>query len=145
MGYRYIQKVVREFQGGLVRDHYNDLRYTTLMLFNAIVDGLRKGRMPSFVDIALATSKKIEETTLMRDQMKEDEAMYKRELIYWHLESDREKMTYRIPNKVNSFEGFRKKKSCKVKDYAVEIVTKMYRLHCINMRELQEEVDNKRK
>jgi len=54
-------------------------------------------------------------------------------------------MTHRIPNKVNSFEGFRKKKSCKVKDCAVKIVTKMCHLHCINMRELQEEVDNKRK
>jgi len=79
MGYRCIQKVVREFQGGLVRDHHYDLRHTTLMPFNAIVNGIRKGRMPSFVDIALATSKKIEETMSMREQMKDDEAMCKRE------------------------------------------------------------------
>ena len=71
--------------------------------------------------------------------MRGDEAMYKKQLTYWHLESDNEKMTYRIPNKVKTFLGLRKK-DCKVKDYAVEIVTKMYRLHAVNMKELREEI-----
>ena len=74
--------------------------------------------------------------------MKRYEAMHKRDLNCWHSESDNEKMTCRIPNEVNSFEVFWKKKSCKVKDHAVEVVAKMCRLHCVNMKELQEEVDN---
>ena len=90
--------------------------------------------MPSFVDAVLKASDVIEETTLMREQMRGDEATYKRELIRWHLDSDHEKMSYRILRKVNSFAGLRKK-DCKVKDYAVEVVTKMYRLHAINMKD----------
>lgn len=72
--------------------------------------------------------------------MRGDEAMCKQELFHWHLDDDG-KMCYRIPNKVNSFEAFRNKKSCKAKDYAIEIVTKMHRLDCINRREL--EVENR--
>lgn len=49
----------------------------------------------------------------MREQMKGDEAVYKKELIYWHLECNNEKMTSRIPNKVDSFARLRKK-DCKV-------------------------------
>lgn len=126
MGYRYIQKVVREFQGGLVRDHYKDLKYTCLILFNKIVDGLRKGNLGgiSFVDTVLEASNIIEETTLMREQIKSDEAAFKRDMIYWYLEDDLEKMTYRIPSKVDTFDRFRDKKSNKAKDYAIEIVTK---------------------
>jgi hypothetical protein len=71
--------------------------------------------------------------------MKEDENNYKRELIHWHL-SDDNKIAYRIPNKVNSFKMFRNKKSCKVKDYSIEVVTKMYRLHNVNLKELKEEM-----
>lgn len=117
--------------------HYNDLKYASLTLFNAIVDALRKGTFDglSFVDEVLKASKVIEPTTLMRDQMNGDESMYKRELIHWHLEDDG-KMMYRIPNKVNSFKAFRSKKSCKVKDFSVEIVTKMYRLYMVNMQEI---------
>jgi len=143
MGCPCIRRIVREFQGRLVRDHCNDLRCTTLTPFNAIVDGLRNGVLPSFVDAVLARSKKIKETTSMRKQMEDDKAMHKRELVCWHLVSD-EKMLCRIPNKVNSFEGFRKKKRCKVKDCDVEIIVKMHRLHCVNTKELQEEIGNKK-
>ena len=97
--------------------------------------------MPSFVDAVLGTSKVIEETTLVREQMKDDEATHKKELVCWHLESDREKMAHRIPNKVKSFLGLRRK-DCKVEDHAVEIVVKMCRLHSVDMKELREEIDN---
>jgi hypothetical protein len=135
MGFRYIQKVVKEFQGGLVRDHYNDLIYTALTLFNAIVDNLRRGYISiSFVDTVLGASRVIEETTLMRAQMEFDVAAYRRELTRWHLE-DYGKALYRIPGKVDTFTRFRDKKSCKVKDYAIEIVTKMYRIHQMDLRD----------
>ena len=83
MRYRYIQKVVRDFQGGLVRDYYKDLKYTCLILFNKNVDGLRKGNLGgiSFVDTVLEASNIIEETTLMREQIKSDEAAFKRDMI----------------------------------------------------------------
>lgn len=76
-------KVVREFQGGLVRDHYKDLKHACLILFNKNVDGLRKGNLGgiSFVDAVLEASNVIEETTLMREQIKSDEAAFKRDVI----------------------------------------------------------------
>lgn len=122
MGFRHVNKLVNEFiepNAALAKQHHNDLRCTALTLFSATVDGPRKGRMLSFVDAILDASKVIEETTVMREQMKGDEAAHKKELIYWHLESDRDKMTHGIPNKVNSFAGFQNKKSCKVKDCAI--------------------------
>lgn len=129
MGFRYIQKIVREFQGGLVRDHYNDLVYTSLTLFNSIVDGLRKGTAgPDWIYTVLDASKVIKETTLMRELVKTDVQAYRQDLVHWHLDDD-DKMLHRIPTKVDTFARFRNKKSCKVKDYAIEIVTKMYRIH----------------
>ncbi|CAB9500265.1 expressed unknown protein [Seminavis robusta] len=144
--WRYIHDLVNEFQEpntSLAKRHYNDVKYTSLMLFNKIVDALRKrqrgdGAGCSWFDTVLEASKIIEETTLMREQMRDDEARYKQDLINWHC-SDEGKMMYRIPNKVKTFKQFRKK-TCKVKDYAVEIVTKMYRLDQINRKEMNEEV-----
>lgn len=121
--------------------HYNDMKHTSLMLFNKIVDALRNmqrgdGRGFSWIDTVLETSKIIEETTLMREQMRADEARYKQDLFDWHC-SDEGKVMYRIPNKVKTFAQFRNKKSCKVKDYAIEVVTKMYRLDQINRKQMQ--------
>lgn len=127
MSFRYIAKTVREFQGGLVRDHYHDLRYTSLILFNEIVSGIRRGSFKDLYRKVLDTSKVIEETTLMEEQMRDDINTYKTELIHWH-HNDDGKMCYKIPRMAKTFEAFRDKKSCKAKDYAVEIVTKMYRL-----------------
>ena len=55
----------------ITRDQLNNLGCATLMPFNAIVDSLRKGKLPSMVDVALNVSKKIEETPMMRDQMRD--------------------------------------------------------------------------
>ena len=41
-----------------------------------------------------------------------------------------QQMAYRLPSKADTFERFRDKKSSKAKDYAIEIVTKMYCLDC---------------
>ena len=75
------------------------------------------------MDAVLEASNIIEETTLMREQIKSDEAAFKLDMIYWYLEDDLEKMTYRIPSKVVTFDRLRDKKSNKAKDYAIEIVT----------------------
>lgn len=60
------------------------------------MDGLCKGNLGAvpFVDAALEASNVTEETTLMREQIKGDEATYKQDMIYWYLEDDMEKMTY---------------------------------------------------
>ena len=60
--------------------------------------------------------------------MKEDIKLYKRELFYWHRDDSDGKMLYRIPWKVKTFKAFRDKKNCKAKQFAIEIVTKMYRI-----------------
>jgi hypothetical protein len=135
-GFKFIQSTVCEFEDDdkvrLV--HYNDIIYASLTLFNAIIKGLRCGSLSlSFVSVVLNASKVIEETTMMRELMKGDEATYKRELVMWHLETESyngaSKMLYRIPKKADTFARFRDKKSCKVKDFAIEVVTKMYRIY----------------
>jgi hypothetical protein len=63
----------------------------------------------------------------MEEQMREDINTYKGELMHWHHDDDR-KICYRIPRMAKTFAAFRDKKSCKAKDFAIEIVTKMYRL-----------------
>ncbi len=138
MAFRYIKRVVNEFQEpdtSLAKHHYNDLIFTSMMLFNDIIDGLRKKEFNSWVDVVLEKSTTIGETTTMRDRMHLDEEMYKNELLYWHLGRDNQKLPYKIPEKVDTVERFRTKKSCKAKDYAIEITTKMYRIHCEAMRE----------
>ena len=128
-GFRYIEKLVCEFNedDGERLKHYNDLKYTSLITFNEIVVGVRKGNMKDIYRKVLETSKIIEETTLMEERMRDDINMYKRELIYWHLDDGDGKMCYRIPRLAKTFIAFRKK-DCKAKDYAIEIVTKMYRI-----------------
>jgi hypothetical protein len=91
------------------------------------------------VDAVLEASNIIEGTTLMRDQIKGDEARHKQDMIDWYLGEDWQKMAYRMPSKADTFERLRDKKSSKAKDYAIEIVTKMYRLDCIDRKELGKE------
>lgn len=130
MGFRYIQKTIRQLQGGLLPDHYHDLKYCSLTLFNAIVEELRCGSLSdSWIDIVVNASTVMKETTLTRVQMQADVAQWKDALIHWHL-NDTGKMLYRIPTRVDTFHRLRNKKSCKVKDCVIEIVTKLYRLHC---------------
>lgn len=102
--------------------------------------GSRRWALPSFVDIVLKTSNIFEETTLVRQQMRGDKAMHKRDLVQWHLENDG-KMLCRIPDKADSFERLRDKKSCKAKDFTVKIITKMHRLDRKNRKEMREELD----
>ncbi len=145
VGLRYMKKLVNEFQvpeTSVAKAHYHDLQYTSLMLFNAIVENLRyPSRKGDWFRIVLETSKVIEETTLMEEQMKGDIAFYKQDLMHWHREEHDQKMAYRIPTKVKTFKGFRDKKSCKAKDWAIEIVTKMYRLDQVNRKQILEEIE----
>lgn len=48
---------------------------------------------------ALEASDIIEETTLMRDQIRADEAAHKRDMTYWCLEDDLEKTTHKEEKK----------------------------------------------
>jgi hypothetical protein len=127
-----MRELVNEFQDDTTRDtHYHDLKYTCLVLFNELVVLLRKGIFPrghpGIFRKVLETSKIIAETPLMEAQMKDDIKTYTNELFYWHHDDD-QKICYRIPRMAKTFNGFRDKKNCKVKDFAIEIVTKMYRL-----------------
>lgn len=128
MAFRYIKRVVEEFQEpntATAKLHEKDLKYTSIRLFNTIVDGLRAGGVPPLVNIVLDTSKIINETTMMRSMIAQDEASYRRALEDWHLTGG----CYRIPTKIATFHQLRKKRSCKVKDCVIEMVTKLYRIH----------------
>jgi len=142
-GFRYLKKLVDEFQvpnTSTAKKHYHDLRHTCLTVYNTLVDGVRKGAIGDVFRKVLETSKIISETTMMEERMKEDINTYKRELFYWHLNSD-DKMCYRIPRKSDTFKSFRDKKNCKAKDFAIEIVTKMYRIdqqERLDMKEIEQ-------
>ena len=139
-----MEKLVCEFhQDDETRlKHYNDLKYTSIILFNAVVDSLRKSSVSntSWIETVLKTSDVIEETTLMREQAKGDESAYKQELHNWHLVEDNEKMLYRIPNKVKTYVQFRNKKRCKAKDLVVEFVTKLYRIDMQNRKDVVNDI-----
>ena len=135
--FRYLNKLVDEFitDKRTADQHKHDLRRTSLVVFNIIVDCVRKGhfRGQSLIDVILDVSEVIEETTLMRTQMKEDESLYKRELVYWYVEDDDGKVQYRKPTKAKTFGQFRNKKNhCPAKSYAIELVAKAYRLDRIS-------------
>lgn len=126
--------------------HYNDLKHTSMLLFNALIDCIRCGsfRGFSFVDYVLRVSDVIEETTLMRSQLKNDELKYSVELIHWYVEGEGVVTRgYRTPSKVKTFKAFRNKKSNKAKDIAFEIVTKMYRLDQVNRKEILLELEER--
>jgi hypothetical protein len=69
----------------------------------------------------------------MREQIRGGQASYNTDMMDFYYG---EEMQYRKPSQVNTFKAFSKKNSCRPKDYAVEITTKMYRLHCINQAPL---------
>ena len=146
MGFRNTHKLVNEFMEpntSLAIKHYNDLKHTTMLLFNTIIDHLRRKGFQgfSFIDYVLSVSGVIEETTLMRDQMKVDESNYKHELVYWYIEGEGERSSgYRLPTKVKTFKAFRSKNRNKAMDVAFDFVTKMYRLDRINRKEMSEEI-----
>jgi len=146
MGFRYIHKLVNEFQepnSTLAVEHYNDLKHAAMLLFNAIIDRLRNRGFHgfSFVDYVLTVSNVIEETTLMREQMKVDESNYKHDLVYWYIEGEGDREAgYRLPSKVKTFHAMAKKKRNKAMDIAFDFVTKMYRLDQVNRREISEMV-----
>ena len=126
---KYINKVVNRFQEpntSLAKIHYNDLIHTSLVIHNELVGAVRRGNLKGdLMRKVLETSKVIEETTLMEQRMRGDINMYVNELFDWHVHEDNTKMTYRIPTMAKTFDHFRKKRS-KIKDCAIEIVTKMY-------------------
>jgi hypothetical protein len=136
--FRYIESLVCEFNedDDTRKKHYNDLKYTCFIIFNEIVTAIKKGAFKDVYRKVLDTSKVIQETTMMEERMKADINTYKQELFYWHLDDDN-KMCYKIPTAAKTLLRFRKK-NCKAKDYAIEIVTKMYRIN------QEERVDMKR-
>jgi hypothetical protein len=66
----------------------------------------------------------------MRERIEIDEVLFKQDIFNFYEGGGR------LPSKVNTFAAFREKKSNKVKDAAIKIVTKMYRLDRINKRGL---------
>lgn len=137
MSFRYIKKTVEEFQTPnttVAKTHYEDLKRASMMLYNELARRLRSGATGSkfFVDVVLKASNVIEDTTLMREFIKDDENRYKQRMIdYYH----GEEMEYKVPYAVSNVEAFRNKKTNMVKDTAVEVVTKMYRIYCEDRRD----------
>jgi hypothetical protein len=141
MSFRYIHKVVGEFQEpdtALAIQHEDDLKYTALVLHNALAKGLKVGGYRgSCTKLVLETSKFIKETATMKEMMRDDEEIQKEGLKELYLnEIEQYRIPYRIPAFISSFKQFRTRKGNRVKDAAVAITTKMYRLHRIDLRRI---------
>ena len=141
----YINKVVNEFMEpntSHAKLRYIDLLHTSLRLYNEMTTKLRAESLSGLnvVDFVLSSSDFIEETTLMREQMDGDIRSYKHDLVFYYNEGlGQHRGGYKIPYPVKTIKAFNTKKANKVKDYAIEIVTKMYRLDQINRKEVAEE------
>lgn len=142
----YINKVVNEFMEpntSHAKLSYIGLLRISLKLYNEMTTKLRIESLLEFniIDFVLSNSDFIEETTLMREQMDGDIRSYKHDLVFFYNEGlgCNGGHGYKIPYPVKTIEAFHKKKTNKVKDYAVEIVTKMYRLDQLNRREMVQE------
>lgn len=159
MAYHFIKKTVDEFQQpntATANKHYHDLKTTSLKLYNEICGSLKNGTFGGlkWVDVVLEASDVIEETTLMREQMKVDVQTYERDIINYYLhDHDTFMMPHAIGtvNKGRSNERkltvkqalrkFRDARDTKPKSWAIEVVTKMYRLDCINRQDMRVDDD----
>lgn len=134
----YINKVVNEFMEpntSHAKLRYVNLLHTSTRLYNEMTTKLREGYLWGFdvVDFVLSDSDFIEETTLMREQMDDYVRSCKHDLVSYYNHT-------KIPYPVGTFKAFNRKNANKVKDYAINIVTKMYRLDQINRKGVAEEI-----
>lgn len=120
-------RVVKEFEEEHFKQnkiHYEDLKKSSMMLYNDICRRIRSGAgSGSFVDVVVKASNVIEETTLMRDRIKGDEKTYMNRMMEYYNGDVEVKRPYAVSN-VKTFQM----RENMVKDMAIEIVTKMYRI-----------------
>jgi len=132
VGFRYLKTVVDRYQTpntSLAIKHYEDLQYCSMVLHNEITRKLHnthKGNR-TFVDIVLGVSKVVCDATTLRPFIKEDEGMYMTDMVDFYYGHD---MQYRIPGICKTVRMFRDRRANKAKDCAIEIVAKMYEIHC---------------
>lgn len=153
--FRYIKKVVDEFQTPntlIAITHYDDLKRTSLKLYNEICIALKFGKLGGldWVDVVLTASDVIEETTLMRAQIRADVNSWTTDIVDYYTLHDAPMMACAIGSvrkgrrderKLSAREAldkFRDAKSTKPKDWAIEAVTKMYRLDYTSRREMHQ-------
>lgn len=92
MSVRGVHKLVGKFQEPntwLAKSHEQDLRFTSLTLYNSIIDALREGRGItcgiSIIDKVIEVSDIIEETTLTKEKIGRLETYYyKQSLIRFY-------------------------------------------------------------
>ena len=143
-----LHRLVGKFQDAntpIGKQHVKDLKHTAITLYNSIIDALQKERIQliSFIQIVTDTSKHIEETTLAREKVGPLEKHYKDHLFSFYFEEGEDyQHTYRIPNKVDTFERFGKKTD-RVKDIALTVVQEMYEQDHLYHKEIMEEVNKK--
>ena len=131
MSFRYLAHTVAKWNKGnnkAFNEHYKDLKYTSLTLYNAIVNALNKHELNDldFIDVVLNVSKTIEEATLTREKVGMLQQTYKDQLFYfYYVEGAEYPNLYRKPVPAKTFEAFRHKDN-RVKDYAITIVGEMY-------------------
>lgn len=117
----------QEANTSLSKRHEQDLRYTMIIVINAIIDWLRNGcsKPISIIDKVLGTSKVIKESTLTRIKVQPIEDYEKGKMKRFYFTESSYQHTYRLPNKVDNFKSLGRKTNL-VKEIATEIVIEMY-------------------
>jgi len=118
---------------------------TSMVLYNSLCHGLKNGNMNKVVvvDLVIGCSNVIHDTTLMRDFMRVDELKYKNEITRMYVHDDWGNFPYaavakeqkkRNSNTKNGVKmtalGVFRMKHNPMKEFAIELVTKMYDISC---------------
>lgn len=147
MSFGYVFDVVSAFQ--IERDirdeHVLDVKMSSLVLYNCLCHALRSGKLGALkaIDVVISYSDVIEETTLMKMRIEDDEQRYKNQITYKFINGPdaevsgfpyaavaytRMKSNGDTEN-VTALENFRHKDNI-IKEYAIELATKMYHVYC---------------
>ena len=122
----------------IAKQHEQDLKYMTLVLYNSIINGLRKANFRSFFDVVVETSQFIEGSDYVKERDRSLECTMKQSLRYFYFEdSDDYRFDHRRPTKADTFKRFASKKTNRVKDCAITFVMEMYKQDRIKQQQLK--------
>jgi len=135
MNFKYILQTIKEFENDFetIQNHYEDLKYTSMCLYNLLVRSIRGKGESGYVRKVLEASKYIKDNALLAERLRIDLDNYTREFTRRYIIDGAKIPGYACfgnpteEQKERKVGRFLRKKNI-VKEYAIEAVTKMYRI-----------------
>ena len=114
----------------------------SLLVYNNLVNYMRGINSENCVRLVLNNSDVIEETTTMERRLQDDEVFGKKRIAEHYAEIDKNTKNFNLPVRVSNFKLFCVRDN-PIKDLAIELVVKMYHLHCEHQENLAREAERK--